>query len=635
MQEITPNTTIKEAVKNPMAKDMIEKLMLAVKLPNDAATKAPLGNLKMKSLTTLTAGLLDKKTVQTICDMFNLEKGDIITDEGELEKKWWKEAIIYQIYPRSFYDSNGDGIGDLNGIIEKLDYLKDLGVTVIWCSPFYDSPRDDNGYDIRDYKKIQAEYGTMEDFDRLLDEIHKRDMKLIIDLVVNHTSDEHEWFKEAQKSKDNPYHDYYIWQDATDGDKTPPNNWISLFTGPAWNYYENVDQWCMHLFSKKQMDLNWENPKVRESVYEMMNWWLDKGIDGFRMDVINFISKTQGYPEANPFLGVLTGYKGAEYYFYGPRLHEYLHEMREKTFGNYDVYTVGECGGAGIEMDKMLTADYRKELDTVFNFDFLINQGHDNYDSYEYDLYKVMVEFERYQTGFTNHCWPAVFFENHDNPRVVSRVDGTGTYREEISKVCALIEMTLRGTPYIYQGQEISMGNGDFENIEQLDDIQGVNIYKEMVSKGKKKEKAFKRAITGTRDNARTPIQWSDSENAGFTTGTPWLKITGDYRKFNVEDEQNRKDSVLNFYKEVIAIRKKTPALVYGTFRRVPAKAPLFCYFREYEGEKYYVELNLSKKTLERDTLSNRFELLASTYGKTTAMLRPFEGNLYKVSEKE
>lgn len=632
MAKITPGTTLKEAMKNPMAKDMLEKLMLALRLPTEALEKPAVANLKLSALTTFTLGLLDKKTVQTICNMFNLEQDAIITDEGVLEPKWWKEAIIYQIYPRSFYDSNGDGIGDLNGITEKLDYLKDLGVTAIWCSPFYDSPNDDNGYDIRDYKKIMAEFGTMEDFDTMLAEIHKRGMKLVIDLVVNHTSDEHEWFKEACKSKDNPYHDYYIWQDATDAGKTPPNNWISLFQGPAWNYYENLNQWAMHLFSKKQMDLNWENENVRNSVYEMMRWWLDKGIDGFRMDVINFISKTPGLPDANAFLGILTGYKGAEYYFYGPRLHEYLHEMREKAFGDYDVYTVGECGGAGIEMDKMLTADYRKELDTVFNFDFLINQGHDKYDTFDYSLYKVMREFEKFQTRYTNHCWPAVFFENHDNPRIVTKVDKTDAYREDISKICALIEMTLRGTPYIYQGQEISMGNVDFNSADELNDVEAVNLYKKLVEKGKNKEKAFKRAATGTRDNARSPFQWSDSENAGFTTGNPWLKISSDYRRYNAEDEQNRADSVLNFYKKAIALRKNTPALVYGVFKSMElAKEPVYCYYREYNGELYYIELNLGKKLEKRPCDVSNFDLLLSTRGGTCDMLRPFEGNLYKI----
>mgnify|MGYP001024653746 FL=1 len=632
MAKITPGTTLKEAMKNPMAKDMLEKLMLALRLPTEALEKPAVANLKLSALTTFTLGLLDKKTFQTIFNMFNLEQDAIITDEGVLEPKWWKEAVIYQIYPRSFYDSNGDGIGDLNGITEKLDYLKDLGVTAIWCSPFYDSPNDDNGYDIRDYKKIMAEFGTMEDFDTMLAEIHKRGMKLVIDLVVNHTSDEHEWFKEACKSKDNPYHDYYIWQDATDAGKTPPNNWISLFQGPAWNYYENLNQWAMHLFSKKQMDLNWENENVRNSVYEMMRWWLDKGIDGFRMDVINFISKTPGLPDANAFLGILTGYKGAEYYFYGPRLHEYLHEMREKAFGDYDVYTVGECGGAGIEMDKMLTADYRKELDTVFNFDFLINQGHDKYDTFDYSLYKVMREFEKFQTRYTNHCWPAVFFENHDNPRIVTKVDKTDAYREDISKICALIEMTLRGTPYIYQGQEISMGNVDFNSADELNDVEAVNLYKKLVEKGKNKEKAFKRAATGTRDNARSPFQWSDSENAGFTTGKPWLKISSDYRRYNAEDEQNRADSVLNFYKKAIALRKNTPALVYGVFKSMKlAKEPVYCYYREYNGELYYIELNLGKKLEKRPCDVSNFDLLLSTRGGTCDMLRPFEGNLYKI----
>lgn len=632
MQKITPNTTVQEARSNPMAADVLEKLMLALRMPVSTLDNEVVGKLKLKHLTTATLGLLDKKTVQTMCDMLNLETDELITDKGELTEKWWKEAIIYQIYPRSFCDSNGDGIGDLKGIISKLDYLKDLGVTAIWCSPFYDSPNDDNGYDIRDYQKIMDEFGTMEDFDTLLDEVHKRDMKLIIDLVVNHTSDEHRWFEQAKMSKDNPYHDYYIWRDATDGGVTPPNNWVSLFKGSAWNYYESVDQWALHLFSKKQMDLNWENEKVRQEVYDMMNWWLDKGVDGFRMDVINFISKTKGLPDANAFLGVLTGYKGAEYYFYGPRLHEFLREMREKTFGNYDVYTVGECGGAGIEMDKMLTADFRGELDTVFNFDFLMNQGHTNYDDYEYDLYKVMQEFEKFQTRYTNHCWPAVFFENHDNPRIVSRVDKNGAFREDISKICALIEMTLRGTPYIYQGQEISMGNGDFESLEQINDVQAIGTYNDYLKRHKNEDKAFFRCKTGTRDNARTPFHWSDTENAGFTTGEPWMKITKDYRRYNAEDEANREDSVLNFYKKAIALRKDIKALVYGEF--IPVKnipVPVYCYYREYNGEKYFVELNLGKKQKNRAVDVSKMQLILSTRGKTTDVLKPFEGNIYKV----
>ena len=632
MIKITPNTTLKDAMVNPMAKDVIEKLFLVLRLPTDLINSGIMGKLKFKTLTTVTAGLLDKKTVQMVCDMLNLEKDEVITDQGEMTEKWWKEAVIYQIYPRSFYDSNGDGIGDLNGIRQKLDYLQDLGVTAIWCSPFYDSPNDDNGYDIRDYQKIMAEFGTMEDFDKLLDEIHARGMRLIIDLVVNHTSDEHKWFQEALKSKDNPYHDYYIWRDATDKGITPPNNWISLFKGSAWNYYENLNQWALHLFTKKQMDLNWENERVRQSVYEMMLWWLDKGVDGFRMDVINFISKTQGLPEANAFLGTLTGFKGAEYYFYGPRLHEFLHEMREKTFGNYDVYTVGECGGAGIEMDKMLTADFRGELDTVFNFDFLANQGHTAYDPYEQDMYKVMKSFEVFQTDYTNHCWPAVFFENHDNPRVVSRTDRTGAYREEIAKVCALIEMTLRGTPYVYQGQELAMGNLNFNSIDEMNDVQSVNFYKEAVEKGKDKEKYFKLAAIGSRDNARSPFQWSDSENAGFTAGKPWLKVCDDYRRYNAEDEASRTDSVLNFFKEAIKLRKETKALVYGDFTPAKAnKSPVYCYFREYEDEKYYVELNLGKTPQPKPTNIYNYDLILSTNDNNSDILKPFEGNIYKV----
>ena len=633
MEKITPNTSIKEAMKNPMAKDMLEKLMLAFRLPTSLIETGAIGKMKLKALTPLTAGLFNKKTIQTICNLFNLERDEVITNEGQMTEKWWKEAVIYQIYPRSFKDSNGDGIGDLNGIYEKLDYLQELGVTAVWCSPFYDSPNDDNGYDIRDYRKIMDEFGTMEDFDRLLNEMHRRGMKLIVDLVVNHTSDEHEWFKEALKSKDNPYHDYYFWRDATDKGVTPPNNWISLFGGPAWNYYESLDQWAMHLFSKKQMDLNWENENMRNSVYEMMNWWLDKGVDGFRMDVINFISKVKELPEANSFLGLLTGYKGAEFYFYGPRLHEYLREMREKSFGNYDVYTVGECGGAGIEMTKMLTADYRKELDTIFNFDFLINQGHTNYDYYEFDLYKVMLEFERFQTKLTNHCWPTVFFENHDQPRIVGKVDKTGVYREDISKVCALIEMTLRGTPYIYQGQELSMGNGKFDSIDDIDDKEAIGKYNDYIKKGMKPEKAMFKIQTGTRDNGRTPFHWSDSENAGFTTGTPWLKITPDYRRYNAEDEMNNPESVLNFYKKAIALRKENKALVYDEFRRAEGiPAPMYCYYREYNGELYYIELNLGKQPKEHPIDVSRMTKVLSTRTDESEHLRAFEGNIYKIS---
>ena len=631
MEKITPKTTLREALANPMAKDMLEKLFLAFRMPPDSAENGAVGRLKFKALTTLTGGLLDRKTVGKLCDMFNLETDERVTDEGEMVEKWWKEAIIYQIYPRSFCDSNGDGIGDLNGIRQKLDYLQELGVTAIWCSPFYDSPNDDNGYDIRDYQKIMAEFGTMEDFDKLLDEIHARGMKLIVDLVVNHTSDEHRWFVEAQKSKDNPYHDYYIWRDGKDA-KTPPNNWESFFKGPAWNYYENLDSWALHIFSKKQMDLNWENEKVRQEIYKMMRWWLDKGIDGFRMDVINFISKTPGLPDANSFLGMLTGYKGAEYFFYGPRLHEYLREMRRESFGNYDVYTVGECGGAGIEMGKMLTADNRKELDTIFNFDFLINQGHTNYDYYTYDLFKVMQEFAKFQTGYTNHCWPTVFFENHDNPRIVSKCDKTGAYRENISKVCALIEMTLRGTPYIYQGQEISMGNGDFDSIDQLNDREALGVYSQLVKKNRSnKDRAFFRVKTGTRDNARTPFHWSDSENAGFTTGEPWLKINKDYRRYNAEDEAKNPDSVLNFYKKAIAVRKENKTLVYGSFKTVYEKEHIYCYERELDGEKFYIELNLSPENRMRTLPVKDMELVLSTMGSRSEFLHPFEGNLYRV----
>lgn len=629
--KITRDTKIKDILKSPAGKDIIMKALYSFGADSSVITKTPVGSMKISALQKLSAGKLDDSFVDSLINLLNSEKDCPLEDDAPVEKKWWKEAVFYQIYPRSFKDSDGDGIGDLCGIIEKLDYLKDLGVNAIWCSPVYDSPNDDNGYDIRDYRKIMQEFGTMEDFDNLLEEIHKRDMKLIMDLVINHTSDEHEWFKSSVSDPDSPYKDYYIWRDGDEN--TPPNNWDSIFRGSAWNYYPERKQWALHLFSKKQMDLNWENENLRRGLYDMINWWLEKGIDGFRLDVISFISKTQGLPDGNDVIGTLMGFKGCEHYFYGPRLHEFLHEMNVNTFGKYGAFTVGECQGTGIEMSKLMTGDYRKELDVVFSFDHMDNPGKSRFGAYRYDLRPMANELVKWQLGYGNHCWPTVFFENHDWPRMASKVCPDGFYRKELSKLLALLQMTLKGTPFVYQGQEIGMTNCDFEKIEDFRDVESLNTYKEQLEKGKSEQEAFEFVLSGSRDHARTPMQWSNEENGGFTTGEPWITVNPNYKQINVEKQLLKKDSVLNFYKKMIELRHSIPTLVYGNFELATKNiGNVLAYYREDENGKYLVQINLTEKKARRIIDTSGYELIACNVFTTgEGPLSPFEACLYKV----
>jgi oligo-1,6-glucosidase len=596
MQTITPNTSLAQVIQNPLGRDLLEKVLLNFGFKPEDFERSALSKLKVKALSPLTGGVIKKSTVQMFCDLLNSESNAIIApDDSPITPQWWKEAVFYQIYPRSFKDSNGDGIGDINGIIEKLDYLKDLGVDCIWCSPMYKSPNDDNGYDISDYYDIMDDFGTMADFDRLLREVHQRGMRLIMDLVVNHTSDEHPWFEAAKQDRHNKYHQYYIWR-RDDGSHTPPNNWESLFSGSAWNYYEAVDSWAMHAFSKKQMDLNWENPAVRHDIYKMINWWLDKGIDGFRMDVINFISKWPSLPDGDPVVGKTLGFCGAEFYFYGPCLHAYLHEMNRNCFGRGDkeYVTVGECGGLGIETAKLTTADTRQELSMVFNFDHLDNPGHMRFDEYQYDLRKAVKTILKWQVEYTNHCWPTLLFENHDNPRVTSKVDPTDTYTSEIAKLCAVLEMTLKGSPFVYQGQELGMTNTHFDSMDDVRDVESINFYNKLVAKGKKPEKALRIINGGSRDHGRTPMQWTAEPGAGFTDGTPWIGINKNAVRLNAADEAKVPDSVLNDFKRLIALRHANPALVYGEFTQLcPEDKNVVCYKRTLDGNTFFVELCL------------------------------------------
>lgn len=501
-----------------------------------------------------------------------------------MDKKWWKESVVYQIYPRSFCDSNGDGIGDIKGITSRLDYLKELGVDVIWLSPVYQSPNDDNGYDISDYQAIMEEFGTMEDFDEMLAAAHERGIKLVMDLVVNHTSDEHRWFVESRKSVDNPYRDYYIWRPAKDGKE--PNNWGSCFSGSAWELDPETDMYYLHLFSKKQPDLNWDNPTVRDEVFRMMNWWLDKGVDGFRMDVISLISKKPDLPDGVPGIN---GYASFNEPANGPHVHEYLQEMREKVLNRADTITVGECSGVTLEEAKKYARSDGKELNMVFQFEHMDvdADGANKWSDKKMDLRDLKEVLTKWQKGLEDIAWNSLFWENHDQPRCVSRFGNDGKYREASAKMLATCLYMMQGTPYIYQGQELGMTNVPFENIEDFRDLDSINAYYELTGQGVfTKEEMMRFLRYKSRDNARTPFQWNDKENAGFTSGTPWIMVNPNYKEINAEEQMSREDSVFRYFQKLIRLRKEHEVIVYGTYDLLlPDSKEIYAYTRSL-GEK-------------------------------------------------
>lgn len=557
-----------------------------------------------------------------------------------MEKKWWKEGVVYQIYPRSFKDSNGDGIGDLRGIIEKLDYLKDLGINIIWLSPVYQSPNDDNGYDISDYRNIMQEFGTQEDFNELLQEMHSRGLKLIMDLVVNHTSDEHAWFVESRKSKSNPYRDYYIWGDGKDGN--PPNNWGSFFSGPAWKYDEVTAEYFLHFFSTKQPDLNWENEKVRHEVYDMMKFWLDKGIDGFRMDVINLISKVPGLPEGEKGENDLYG-NGFPFTANGPRVHEYLQEMNREVLSKYDIMTVGETPGVSPETSKLYVDNDRDELNMLFQFELM---GIDASESSKWDIVpwklttfkKIMY---KWYDGLKEKGWNSLFLNNHDQPRMVSRFGNDKNYRVESAKMLATFLHTWQGTPYIYQGEEIGMTNVRFKDIEEYKDIEILNMFKERSSQGVSKDVLMESIYVKGRDNARTPVQWDATENAGFTEGTPWLKLNPNYKEINIKNALKDNNSVFYYYQKLIKLRKEYEIIVYGDLKiLLEEDENIFAYIRNYNNEKLLVILNFYEEKVEfkldEKIKYKQAELLISNYevedhNFNSIILRPYEARVYKI----
>lgn len=552
-------------------------------------------------------------------------------------KKWWQNSVVYQIYPRSFQDSNGDGIGDIQGIIKRLDYLQELGIDAIWLSPVCRSPQDDNGYDISDYQDIDPMFGNLDDMEQLISEAKKRNIRIIMDLVLNHSSDEHRWFTEAKKSKDNPYHDYYVWRDGEEG--VYPNDMGSAFGGPAWEWVPELKQYYFHQFSVKQPDLNWENPKVRREIYDMILWWMDKGVGGFRLDVIDQIAK-------EPDLKITNN---------GPRLHEFIQELSRETFQKGDLITVGEAWGADIDRAKLYSKPDGSEFSMVFQFEHMMldqEPGKEKWDFCPLPFVKLKKCLEKWQKELHGCGWNSLFWDNHDLPRIVSRWGNDREYRVEAAKMLATVLHGMEGTPYVYQGEELGMTNVRFDSIEQYQDIEIRNMYRERLEKGYAEKDIMESIYAKGRDNARTPMQWDDTENAGFTTGTPWLGVNPNYTEINARSQLQDENSVFHYYKKLIHLRKENSIFVDGDFTLLlPEDENIFAYVREYEGRKLLVAANFTDKEVECPLLKewgvpadedgaaksrdNGVKLLIHNYNDLSSQqkLRPYEAMIWEKAE--
>ena len=552
-------------------------------------------------------------------------------------KKWWQNSVVYQIYPRSFQDSNGDGIGDIQGIIKRLDYLQELGIDAIWLSPVCRSPQDDNGYDISDYQDIDPMFGNLDDMEQLISEAKKRNIRIIMDLVLNHSSDEHRWFTEAKKSKDNPYHDYYVWRDGEEG--VYPNDMGSVFGGPAWEWVPELKQYYFHQFSVKQPDLNWENPKVRREIYDMILWWMDKGVGGFRLDVIDQIAK-------EPDLKITNN---------GPRLHEFIQELSRETFQKGDLITVGEAWGADIDRAKLYSKPDGSEFSMVFQFEHMMldqEPGKEKWDFCPLPFVKLKKCLEKWQKELHGCGWNSLFWDNHDLPRIVSRWGNDREYRVESAKMLATVLHGMEGTPYVYQGEELGMTNVRFDSIEQYQDIEIRNMYRERLEKGYAEKDIMESIYAKGRDNARTPMQWDDTENAGFTTGAPWLGVNPNYTEINARSQLQDENSVFHYYKKLIHLRKENSIFVDGDFTLLlPEDENIFAYVREYEGRKLLVAANFTDKEVECPLLKewgvpadedgaaksrdNGVKLLIHNYNDLPSQqkLRPYEAMIWEKAE--
>ncbi|CUM90980.1 glycoside hydrolase family 13 protein [Turicibacter sanguinis] len=557
-----------------------------------------------------------------------------------MNKVWWKEAVAYQIYPRSFMDSNGDGIGDLKGIIQKLDYLKDLGIDVLWISPFYKSPNDDCGYDISDYCDIMDEFGTMADFDLLLSEVHKRGMKLIADLVINHTSDEHPWFIESRSSLDNPKRDWYIWRDGKDG--AEPNNWESIFSGSAWEYDDETKQYYMHLFSKKQPDLNWENEEVRQALYDMVNWWLDKGIDGFRVDAISHIKKEEGLSDLpNP-----TGLKyvsSFEKHMNVEGIHPLLEDLKKNTFDKYDIMTVGEANGVKIEDAELWVGEQEGKFNMVFQFEHL-GLWKDNGESGK-DIIGLKQILSKWQKGLYNKGWNALYIENHDLARIVSTLGDDELYWKESATSLAVMYFLMQGTPFIYQGQEIGMTNVHFKTVEEYQDVQSTGLYYSKLEQGMAHEDIMEIIWATARGNSRTPMQWDETVNGGFSSGTPWLAVNPNYKEINVAQQLADEESILNFYKKMIQLKKSHDVFTYGEYDLTLDNHPaIYAYTRTLDHEQVLILSNLTDQEVafELEKMNLVFDqLMLSNYKveehepMMKGTLKPYEARVYRIKDKQ
>lgn len=535
-----------------------------------------------------------------------------------MNSKWWKNSVVYQIYPRSFQDSNGDGIGDLKGIIQRMGYLGELGIDAIWLSPVYKSPQDDNGYDIADYQDIEPMFGCLDDMEALIEEAKKYNIRIIMDLVLNHSSDEHRWFKEAKKSKDNPYHDYYVWRDGKEG--VPPNDMKGVFGGSAWEWVPELEQYYFHQFSVKQPDLNWDNPKVRREIYDMILWWMDKGVGGFRLDVIDQIAK-------EPDKGITQN---------GPKLHDYIREMSKETFQKGDLITVGEAWGATPEIAKLYSNPDGSEFSMVFQFEHIgldQQKGKGKWDLAPLPFLKLKQVLTRWQDEMYNCGWNSLFWNNHDLPRIVSRWGNDKEYRVESAKMLAMLLHGMQGTPYIYQGEELGMTNVQYA-IEEYRDIETLNVYQERLEQGYTKEEIMRSIHAKGRDNGRTPMQWDDSENAGFTTGTPWIKVNPNYKEINAKSQVKDPNSIFSCYKRLVQLRKEYPVFVDGRYRLLlEDDENIFAYERQNADQKLVVVCNFYGNTVEmplQETCKD-MKLLLGNYAETTDMgtLRPYEARMY------
>jgi len=608
MSEITVNSKIKTLCQHPIGRDLAEKLVLSLGAAPDVLNNPLVANMKLTTLIKLSKGLVSEELLESLLAIINSEDDVPPEMTPNYKKSWWKEAVFYQIYPRSFYDSDNDGIGDLRGIIEKLDYLKELGVNALWLSPVYDSPNDDNGYDIRDYRKIMSEFGTMDDFDELLCEAHERGLRIIMDLVVNHTSDEHEWFKKALEG-DPKYHDYYVFRKG-EPDKAP-NNWTSAFSGPAWNYYPQLGEWGLHLFSKKQMDLNWENPELRAEVLDMVNWWLGKGVDGFRLDAVNYISKREGLPDGNDVIGELIGIKGIENYIYGPHLHEYFKLLKSEAFGPHEAFSVGETAGLGMQMAKMVTSDERGELNMVFNFDHLETPGHVRMNDYEYDLNYYRDYIVKWMKEYAGHCQMSLYYNNHDNPRMVSKIKKGTKYHQDIQKLLAVMQFTLKGTPFVFQGDEMGIANYTFSYMDEITDVESKGFYDEHVDEWGMEE-TFEIICAGTREHARILLPWNSD-----TTNRP-----------NLVRQQTIDEEITDVYKTLIKLRAESETLIYGDFELISDKKDKFTYKRTLDDE-FIIDCNLSDRE-QKAYIPKGYMLVFPKKINKTKVLGPYEARIFR-----